>query len=148
MQNKKTIKFKFFIAVSIVALIFFVLVAKGAAHIVKYNIKADFDDHYQLLVDSTADRMDTWLLAESEIVENQKTAIEIIGNYDIRSLTKYLSDTVSKIDNTGICDLYYVDTENHLATANGYYTDDTVDLTSRNWYRACTDNEELFFAIH
>lgn len=147
MSRNSVIHIKLILPVIFVVLVLFLFIVKGTTDIISYNVRSNFFGQYQLLANDTAETINAWLSAKKEIIENQRTALEIIGDFSSRRLSDYLSRAIiGRRDHNEICDLYFVDPDNRLMTANGYYTDPTVDLRDRPWYQNCLNTRDMYYS--
>lgn len=147
MKKQKISRRKLVIGVFLLILVFFSLIAKGTSDIISYRLQSDAFDRYQLLANDTAETINAWLSTKKEIIENQRAAIETFENFDIDHLSGFLSKAImGRKDHGEICDLYFLDPDNVLATANGFYTDPDIDLRKREWYTKCLVTRDLFYS--
>ena len=130
-----------------IILAFFLVIAKVTSDIISNSLRNNSYEHYQLLANDTAENVNAWLSSKKEIIENQRAALEIIGNFDHDFLTEFLGRAIlGRRDLNEICDLYYLNTDNVLSTGNGYYVSPDIDLRKRDWYIKCLDTRDLYYS--
>ncbi|MCR5303570.1 MAG: response regulator [Lachnospiraceae bacterium] len=143
-QDKTSGRWRFYRWLLIAIPLFFTFIAFGTSKIISSRLRTSNSEHYQLLANDTAETINTWLSAKKEIVLNQRASLEIINDYSREYLTSFLEHTINERDDSNeICDLYFVDKDGVLSTANGYYTD--YDLRTREYYLACTDTRDVYY---
>ncbi len=147
MRKADRVSVRLIASVLVAILLFFALIVKGTSDIISYNIRNEAYDHYTLLANDTSERINAWLSAKREIIDNQRASIETIGNFDSAFLTDFLANAVmGRSDHNEICDLYFVCPDNTLITANGYYTDPDFDLRQRGWYQNCLVSRSINYS--
>ncbi len=128
----------------IVIPVFFAVIAFATSRIISQRLRASSFEHYQLVANNTAETINSWLSSKKEIVLNQRTSLESISRFDRDYVTYFLEEAIAeREDSKEICDLYFIDSNGVLSTANGYYTD--YDLRTRNYYLSCLDTREVFY---
>ncbi|MBR5970152.1 MAG: response regulator [Lachnospiraceae bacterium] len=144
MRELKIKRWKNRLGILLILLLFFGAVAGITAKFLSDRLRNTACEHYQLLANATAETINSWLSAKMEIIENQRASLETIDRFDPEFLTFYLERAViGRQDFDEICDLYFIDTQGGLATANGFDTD--YDLRSREYYQSVLDTREIFF---
>ena len=85
--------------------------------------------HYQLLADRTTQEITTWFSTEAQIVVNQAATLSINQNFDVDYLKGYFKCIVDNYNDKGyIYDIYFVTTNNEMASGIGYEPDEVLIL--------------------
>ncbi len=146
-HEMKSLKGRLVCITCVIILICLGLTAAISYAIASRQIWTESVNRYTLLTEATASRIDAWLGEQSQLVVNQKNAIEIMGNYEIDDLISYLRPIVEDYNTEGyIYDLYFTSTENQMASGSGYVPDGTTDFTKRDWYLGACEAEGLYFS--
>ncbi|MCR5106611.1 MAG: response regulator [Lachnospiraceae bacterium] len=141
----KTVKrLRYYWRVLIIILVFFTIIAFCVSRIISHRLRPESYEHYQLLANDTAGTINSWLASKKEILLNQRISLEMMGDYSREHLTSFLENTIKgRNDTDEICDLYFIDKDGVLSTANGYYTD--YDLRNRDYYKLVLYTREIYF---
>ena len=101
---------------------------------------------YQRQINETAQEISSWFIYNSQIVAEQKAAIEINDNYDSDYLQSYMDSVAAGYDEEHtISDIYFLSTEGELAAASHYAVTPDDDLRSRLWYVNAVEKEGICY---
>ncbi|MBD5543816.1 MAG: methyl-accepting chemotaxis protein [Lachnospiraceae bacterium] len=143
----KSLKGRLVSITCLIMLLCLALTASISYGIASRQIQAESVDRYSLLTEMTSSKINAWLAEQTQLVTNQKNAMEIIGNYDIDYLISYLTPIVVDYNKDGyIYDLYFTSTSNQMASGSGYVPDGTTDFTKRDWYAGACETDDLYFS--
>lgn len=125
--------------------LFFSAVTKITVGVAADQVETEAEAHYNALMENASTNARMWLQEEYQFIKGQKDAIEIIGKYDIIYLTNYLRTVLAKQEENNISDVYFVNTNNEMASGNGFKPESSIDLTKRDWFVTAAGKEGICF---
>ena len=147
MKKSRMLRLRITLVVASAILVLFSIILYFTSSILVNYIRGDSFEHYQMLADNTTERINTWFSNEAQIVESQRAAIEIRDDYDTGSLTSYLKRIVEDYNEKNyIYDLYFVGTDNVMASGYGYVPDPSIDFRMRPWYVGALMSNDLYYS--
>ena len=143
----KSIRTRLIFANCMIILVCLSITAIISSGISSRALKAESTHSYQLLSEKTAQEIDKWLTARSELVVNFAAVIEAGKNYDANYLTELLTPMVNDYNTSEyIYDLYFTSSKNVMSSGSGYVPDPSIDFTQRSWYLGALEADGLYYS--
>ncbi len=144
----KNMQNKVILYVVVVIIIFFGVISKIATGFATQQMNDEVLAHYQMLAHKTNKETATWMERVTQIVLNQKASIEIMNKFDHESMEEYLVRVVEDYNYDGfIFDLYFVSTENDMASGIRYEPEDDIDFTKKDYYVGAQSANNVYYSI-
>ncbi len=128
-----------------VSMISFILLAFFAIRTLALNEQLRTNLYYNTLAEKIGWQIDAWLKSETDMVLQNKHAIEVTGDFSEEYLTSYLQMIYSEYSNGSISELFFLSTDNELYCGTGFSSDGSVDFRSRDWYTQAIGSDEVYY---
>lgn len=147
-RENRLLQKKIILLVCTLVILFFGVIARIAILTAEKQLNQEVQAHYQMLANKTMEEVSVWIVRETQIIMNQKAALEIMDNFDPDFLTEYLTYIVEDYNYDGyIYDLYFVNTDNVMSSGYGYVPDPSIDFTRRDWYLGALDTDNICYSV-
>lgn len=145
-QEGKELQTRIILFVCAMIVVFFGVVARVAVSFASTQMNQEVEAHYQMLANKTTEEATGWIVRETQILLDQKAALEINSRFDKKFLENYFEHIVNdyNVDNN-IYDLYFVDKHNQQSSGSGYDPDGGIDFRSREWYQGAVATEGVCY---
>ena len=102
---------------------------------------------YQRQINETAQEISSWFIYNSQIVAEQKAAIEIGDNYESGHLQHYMDSVKANYDEDNtIYDIFFLSTDGELYASSGFTPAPDDDMLSRVWYVNAVEKGGICYA--
>ncbi|MBP5180981.1 MAG: response regulator [Clostridiales bacterium] len=126
-------------------LISFFLLSFFSIRTLAINEQMKTNMYYNALAEKIGWQIDAWLKSETDMVLQNKHAIEINGDFSEEYLTTYLQMIYTEYSNGSISELFFLSTDNELYCGSGFVSDGTVDFRTRDWYSEAVGHDEVYY---
>lgn len=142
-QKMKKLKFKFVILVSVLCIVC-LSVSMGISYYTSYNIVVQESKEKTIMsAHSYSEKINGWLLAKGEILDEMANDIEYFGNFEKEHLESYFMNKVSPEE--GIQTLYAGFNDRRFINGDGWIPPQEWDCTGRPWYVSAVEKDGVIY---
>lgn len=87
--------------------------------------------------------LELWLAQQKGVVDATVTSLETNEIYDNKKIEKYVKSIKEATSNSNITSIYIGTPDNTLIESSGYIPPADFDVTSREWYKAAMNSDEV-----
>lgn len=143
----KSLRGRLICTTSVITMLCLLITAVISYVIASKIMEESAQENYKTVAESMAAQIGGWIDEQAQVVANQKNAIETIGNFDHDYLCSYFESIVNDYNEEGyIYDLYFMSTDNDMASGIGY-EDPSIDWTQEDFYLGACEADGLYYAL-
>ena len=102
--------------------------------------------YYNALADKIGWQIDDWLKSESELVINNKHALEVNNDFSPEYLQSYLQMIFNDYTHGNISELFFLSSDNELYCGSGFVSSGDVDFRTRDWYVNAIGSDDIYYS--